>query len=198
MVCTVLADFITQAVNCATWLDENIPGDIKVVQITGQPGGSDVRDRTAGFAQTMEKINAAGKHKIEIVSSQNGQWSRTETQKLMQNIIQSLGKDGFNAVYAQNDEMAMGAVLALKAAGIKVGAEGVKVVTVDGQKQAIQYVVNGEISCISTCTPLFGPSAFTALEDYLQGKELPKIIYNKEKVITQANAAEEIKTAWGN
>jgi ribose transport system substrate-binding protein len=197
VVSTVLADFITQGVNCADWLDKNIQGDLKVVQITGQPGGSDVRDRTKGFADSMAKINAAG-HKMEIVSSQNGQWSRTETQKLMQNIIQSLGKDGFNAVYAQNDEMAMGAVLAMKAAGIKVGEGGVAVVTVDGQKQAVQYVINGEISCISTCTPLFGPAAFKAMDDYLAGKEMPPIIYNQEKIITKENAAEEIKVAWGN
>lgn len=198
VVCTVLADFITQGKNCCDWLDQNITGDIKVVQITGTPGGSDVRDRTQGFADGMEEINAAGTHSIEIVSSQNGQWSRTETQKLMQNIIQSLGKDGFNAVYAQNDEMAMGAVLAMKAAGVAVGADGVKVVTVDGQKQAVQYVINGDISCISTCTPLFGPAAFTALQSYLDGEEIPAIIYNQEKVITSANAAEEIKVAWGS
>jgi ribose transport system substrate-binding protein len=196
-VCTVLSDFVLQGTNCANWLDKNVEGDLKVVQITGQPGGSDVRDRTNGFASAMEKINASG-HKMEIVSSQNGKWSRTETQKILQNIIQSLGKDGFNAIYAQNDEMALGAVQALKKAGIKVGEGGVRIVTVDGQKQAVQAVIDGDISCISTCTPLFGPAAFATMERYYNGEELPPIVYNTEKVITKENAAEEIKVAWGD
>jgi ribose transport system substrate-binding protein len=197
VVTTVLSDFIKQGADCANWLDKNVKGDLKVVQITGQPGGSDVRDRTNGFAASMEKINASG-HKMEIVSSQNGKWSRTETQKVLQNIIQSLGKDGFNAIYAQNDEMALGAVQALKKAGIKVGEGGVHVVTVDGQRQAVQAVIDGDISCISTCTPLFGPAAFATLERYYNGEDLPPIVYNTEKVITKENAAEEIKVAWGD
>ena len=197
VVTTVLADFIVQGAECANWLGENIKGDIKVVQITGQPGGSDVRDRTKGFADAMEKINASG-HKMEIVSSQNGRWSRTETQRLLQNVIQSLGKDGFNAVYAQNDEMALGAVQALRRAGIKVGEGGVHVVTVDGQKQAVQAVIDGDISAISTCTPLFGPAAFETLERYYKGEAIPPIVYNDEKLITKENAAQEILVAWGD
>ena len=55
MVTTVLSDFILQGTNCANWLDKNVKGDLKVVQITGQPGGSDVRDRTNGFAAAMER-----------------------------------------------------------------------------------------------------------------------------------------------
>jgi len=200
MVCAVLADFIIQGLNCAQWLDANIQGDINVVQITGQPGGSDVRDRTKGFADEMAKINAKGGHKMTIVASQNGQWSRTVTQSVLQNVIQSVGKTGFNAIYCQNDEMAMGAALALKAAGIPVGTDagGVQIVTVDGQKQAIQYVVDGKIAFISTCTPLFGPAAFGILDDYLNGKQEPNIVYNQEKKITIANAADEYKVAWGN
>jgi ribose transport system substrate-binding protein len=196
-VTTVLSDFLLQGRNCAEWLDKNIKEDLKVVQITGQPGGSDVRDRTNGFAEAMEKISASG-HKMEVVSSQNGKWSRTETQKVLQNIIQSLGKDGFNAIYAQNDEMALGAVQALKQAGIKVGEGGVHVVTVDGQKQAVQAVVDGDISCISTCTPLFGPAAFATLEKFYNGEDLPPIVYNTEKIVTKENAAEEVKVAWGD
>lgn len=196
-VCTILADFIVQGKNCAEWLGNNIQGDIKVVQITGQPGGSDVRDRTKGFGDKMAEINTSG-HKMEIVASQNGKWSRTETQKVLQNVIQSLGKDGFNAIYAQNDEMALGAAQALHKAGIKVGEGGVHIVTVDGQKKAVQAIIDGDISCISTCTPLFGPAAFKALEDYYNGKEMPSIIYNDEKIITKENAAEEVKIAWGN
>ena len=189
-ICTILADYLWQGEVCADWLNENGGADTyKIVQITGKVGGSDVRDRQGGFETGVAKYD-----NMEIVVTQSGEWSRTEAQKVMQNIIQSTGGD-FNVVYCHNDEMALGVVLALKAAGMNPGKD-VKVIAIDGQAEAVEAVIAGEINCIATCNPRFGPKAFETMEKYLAGETLDEIIYNSEYVIDSTNAQEKLADAF--
>lgn len=189
-ICTILADYLWQGETCADWLSENGGEEsYKIVQITGKVGGSDVRDRQAGFETGVAKYD-----NMEIVVTQSGEWSRTEAQKVMQNIIQSTGGD-FNVVYCHNDEMALGVVLALKAAGMNPGTD-VKVLAIDGQAEAVEAVIAGEMNCIATCNPRFGPKAFETMEKYLAGESLDEIIYNSEYVIDSTNAQEKLADAF--
>lgn len=189
-ICTILSNYVWQGEACADWLNENGGSDsYKIIQITGKVGGSDVRDRQAGFETGVEKYD-----NMEIVATQSGEWSRTEAQKVMQNIIQSTGGD-FNAVYCHNDEMALGVVLALKAAGMNPGTD-VKVIAIDGQAEAVEAIVAGEINCIATCNPRFGPVAFDTMEKYLNGETLDFIINNEEYIIDSTNAEEKLPDAF--
>ncbi len=188
---TIIADYVKQGRECANWLIDKLGKDteIKVVEITGRVGGSDVRDRAAGFREGM-KANP----KMEVIASQSGDWSRAEAQKVMQNIIQSTGGK-FNAVYCRNDEMALGVVLALRAAGLRPN-EDVYVLAIDGQKEAVEAIIDGDISAIYTCNPRFGPAAFDALERYLSGETLPEFIINSEYMIDGSNAEEKLADAF--
>ena len=189
-ICTILSNYIWQGEACADWLNENGGADsYKIVQITGKVGGSDVRDRQAGFETGVKKYE-----NMEIVATQSGEWSRTEAQKVMQNIIQSTGGD-FNVVYCHNDEMALGVVLALKAAGMNPGTD-VKVIAIDGQAEAVEAIIAGEMNCIATCNPRFGPVAFDTMEKYLNGEKLEHIINNEEYIIDTANAEEKLPDAF--
>lgn len=110
----------------------------------------------------------------------------------MENIIQSTGGE-FDVVYCHNDEMALGVVLALKAAGIKPG-EDVKIVAIDGQAEAIEGIIAGEINCIATCKFRdLARQIFDALEKYQAGEELPEKIINTETLITAENAEEQLE-----
>ena len=173
---TIIADYVLQGEMCGEW----------IVEITGVEGGSDVRDRAQGLRNVVDEHD-----NIEIVASQSGDWSRTTAQEVMENIIQSTGGD-FDVVYCHNDEMALGVVLALKAAGIKPG-EDVQIVAIDGQAEAIEGIIAGEINCIATCSPRFGPAAFDAMESYLAGEELPEKVINNETLITAENAEEQLE-----
>lgn len=188
---TIIADYVKQGRECAKWLNDRLGADtdIKVVEITGRVGGSDVRDRAAGFRDGM-KTN----RKMSIIASQSGDWSRAEAQKVMQNIIQSTGGK-FNAVYCHNDEMALGVVLALRAAGLRPNQD-VYVLAIDGQKEAVESILDGDISAIYTCNPRFGPAAFDALERHLSGEKLPEFIINPEYMIDDGNAAEKLADAF--
>ena len=134
--------------------------EVKIVEITGVVGGSDVRDRAQGLRNVVEQYD-----NMEIVASQSGEWSRATAQEVTENIIQSTGGD-FNVVYCHNDEMALGVVLALKAAGMNPGTD-VKIVAIDGQAEAVEAIIAGEMNAIATCSPRFGPAAFDAMESYL-------------------------------
>ena len=101
----------------------------------------------------------------------------------MENIIQSTGGD-FNVVYCHNDEMALGAVLALKAAGMNPGTD-VKIIAIDGpRRKPLRPSSPARSNAIATCSPRFGPASFDAMEAYLAGEELPQYIINEETLIT--------------
>lgn len=188
---TIIANYIQQGEMAAQWLVDNVgtETELKIVEITGTVGGSDVRDRAQGFRNIVDQYD-----NMTIIASQAGDWSRTQTQEAIENIIQSTGGD-FNVVYCHNDEMALGACLALKAAGMSPGTD-VYVLAVDGQKEAVQAVIDGEINAIATCSPRFGTAAFDALDTYLNGGTFEQYIINPEILITKDNAEEQLPSAF--
>jgi len=89
----------------------------------------------------------------------------------MEQIIQS--KSDITGVYAENDEMALGAVTALKAAGKKPGKD-VKIVSIDGTRNAVQAIVGGTINAVIESNPRFGPLAFATATKFFQGESIPE------------------------
>jgi ribose transport system substrate-binding protein len=189
---TVVSNHYKSGYDNGIWLGENTRGrEIKVVEIQGRPGGSDVERRNKGFVDAI-----AGFPNIKIVASQTGEWSRNVTQRVMQNIIQSLGPDGFNCVYTHNDEMALGAIAACKAAGIPVGVEAVEtnkgamMITVDGQTEAVKSMIDGDINYIVACSSDYS-YIFDIIESWYQGEELPEICYTPDYYFTQETVRTE-------
>src|SRR5918998_1449879 len=95
------------------------------------------------------------------------------------------------AVYAENDEMALGAIQALKDAGKDPGQD-VKVVSIDGTEQAVQAIITGDINAVIETNPRFGPLAFDTFEEYLAGKPIPQKIIVQADVYTKKNAQEKL------
>lgn len=184
---TIIANYIWQGEMCGQWLVDNLGTEepVKIVEITGVVGGSDVRDRAQGLRNIVDQYD-----NMEIIASQTGEWSRATTQEALQNIIQATGGD-FNVVYCHNDEMGLGAIMALKEAGMNPGTD-VKVLAIDGQQEAIQAIIDGEMNAIATCSPRFGPASFEAMEKYLAGETFEQYIINPEVLITVENAEEQL------
>jgi inositol transport system substrate-binding protein len=114
----------------------NNKGDVVIMQ--GEVTNEAALDRTKGCE---EKAAAAG---MKVVKTGTANWDRAQGQKLMENWIQSGTK--FDVVCANNDEMALGAILALKAAGKKLGAGGVLVGGVDATADALASLKAGELA----------------------------------------------------
>jgi ribose transport system substrate-binding protein len=99
------------------------------------------------------------------------------------------------AVYAHNDEMAIGAIAALEAAGKKPGKD-IIVVSIDGEKDALQAIVDGKMGASVECNPRFGPKAFETLVKYANGEKIDGKLINPDKFYDSSNAAAELPTAY--
>ena len=157
-------DFHLEGVTAGNFIKDKWP-NAKVVEITGTPATSVAMDRTNGFA---EAIKGSG---VTLVSQQNGDWSRATAEKVMANVAQAQ-KGNFDVVYSHSDEMTFGIIVALKSAGLQPGKD-VYIVSVDGQRLAIELIIEGEMAAIVECTPLHGPKAVEVIKDHLAGKTIP-------------------------
>lgn len=161
----IASDFVWEGEQAGKWIADAASkkglSKVDVVVIQGIIGGTDVRDRGQGF---VNAANAAGN--FNIVAEQPANWSRAEAQEVVQNILQSVGK--IDAIYCMNDEMALGATLALQANGLKVN-EDVFLVGVDGLFEAFDAIKAGTMSASVTCTPKFAGTVFDAIETLMGG-----------------------------
>jgi ABC-type sugar transport system substrate-binding protein len=156
----------------------------KVAVLEGTPGASVTIDRTEGFEKQLKQYPD-----MEIVASQTGEFLRTKGQTVMEQLIQS--NPDITAVYAENDEMALGAIQALKDAGKDPGQD-VKVVSIDGTEQAVQAITTGDINAVIETNPRFGPLAFDTFDEYLAGEPIPQKIIVQDDVYTKKNAQEKL------
>ena len=190
---TVVSNHYKSGYDNGIWVGENTKerDKVRVVEITGTPGGSDAQKREQGFADAIAQYD-----NIEIVALQTGNYSRSDAQSVMQNIIQSLAPDGFDVVYTHNDTMALGTISALKAAGITIGVpalesgEGALVVTVDGQVEAVQAMIDGDINYIVACSADY-TFLWDIVEKYYAGEQLEEITYTPDYYFTQDTVATE-------
>ena len=135
---------------------------------------------------------AAKASKMKIVAKQTGDFAREKGQKVTEQLIQA--NPDINGIYAENDEMALGAVAALKAAGKKPG--DVKIISIDGTKGAVQGIVDGWINGVIESNPRFGPLAFQALDRLLQRHGVPEKTIISDKEYTKDNAEAELPNAY--
>ncbi|WP_371621930.1 ABC transporter substrate-binding protein [Streptomyces sp. NBC_01116] len=183
------SDFVEQGKRAADAMIKVTGGKGKVAILLGASGNNVTTDRTKGFVDQV-KAEAPG---LEIVAQQTGEFARDKGQQVMEQLIQS--KPDITAVYAENDEMGLGAVTALKAAGKKPGKD-VKIVSVDGTRNAVQALVNGEYNAVIESNPRFGPLAFATAQKFYAGEEIPENVIITDREYDGANAKESLGGAY--
>ncbi|MFF3468110.1 ABC transporter substrate-binding protein [Streptomyces sp. NPDC002619] len=175
------SDFVEQGKRAADVMIKTTGGNGKVAVLLGASGNNVTTDRTKGFVDQL-KAKAPG---LEIVAQQTGEFARDKGQQVMEQLIQS--NPEITAVYAENDEMALGAVTALKGAGKKPGKD-IKVVSIDGTRNAVQSIVNGEINAVIESNPRFGPLAFATAQKFFGGDAIPANLIISDRAYDEANA----------
>jgi ABC-type sugar transport system substrate-binding protein len=181
----IASDFVEEGRMAAEWLAKKLNGKGNIVELQGTPGAAPAIDRKKGFEQGISKH--AG---MKIIASQSGDFRRAQGKEVMEALIKKHGND-INAVYAHNDDMALGAIQAIEESGRKPGGD-VIVLSIDGIKDAFQAMVDGKLNCSVECNPLLGPMAFDAVEKVLAGEKLPKKTVVQDKVYDQGNAKDVI------
>ena len=182
------SNFVEEGKRIAEWLAKNANGKSKIIELEGTTGSSPANDRKKGFD---EAIKAAGG--FEIVASQTGDFARDKGRQVAEALLQA--HPDADIIYAHNDEMAMGAIAALEAAG-KVPGKDVLVLSIDGGKEAVQAVVDGKIAAVVECNPRFGPKAFETMQRYAKGEAIDPILVNDDKFYDASNAAAELDGAY--
>ena len=188
-VTVIKSDFVKEGQTAGEWLAKQTNGKAGIVELKGTTGSSVANDRSKGFMDTIGKSAD-----MKVIASQDANFTRAEGQKVMENIIQAKGKE-ITAVYAHNDEMALGAIAALKAAGMNPGKD-VMVISIDGQKSALQAIIAGDMNATVECNPRFGPIAFDTLEKHFRGEKLPAQIINEDRFFDISNAAQFVGEAY--
>jgi len=148
------------------YLAEQLGGSGKVIELEGIPGSSAARERGKGFNEAVAAASG-----IEIVAKQPANFDRTQGLSVMENLLQS-NKD-IQAVFAHNDEMALGAVEALKAAGL----ENVIVVGFDATDDAVKAVEEGTMAATVAQKPeMIGQQAVETAIQVKNGEEVEEFI----------------------
>jgi ABC-type sugar transport system substrate-binding protein len=175
------SDFIEEGQRVAEWLAKNAGDKSLIIEIEGTVGSSPANDRKKGFDDYIKKFP-----KFKIVASQSGDFSRDKGRQVAETLIQSHPEA--NIIYCHADEMALGAIAALEAAGRKPGKD-VLVVSIDGERDGVQAIIDGKMGATCECSPMFGPKAFATMAAYAAGEKIPAFIKNTDRFYDATSAA---------
>jgi len=186
----IASDFVAEGRMAGEWLAKKLNGKGNIVELQGTPGAAPAIDRKKGFEEAISK--APG---LKIVKSQTGDFTRAKGKEVMETFLSAAKSEGLkiDALYAHNDDMAIGAIQAIEEAGLKPGKD-IIIVSIDGVKAAFEAMVAGKSNCTVECNPLLGPAAFIAVEQALKGEEVEKKIIVKDEVFDQSVAAKALPT----
>ncbi len=183
----IASDFVKEGRMAAEWLARKTGGKARIIELEGTPGAAPAIDRKKGFDQAIQAYPG-----MKVIASQSGDFRRSKGKEVMEALLKA-HRGEFNAVYAHNDDMALGAIQALQAAGLKPGTE-VLVVSIDGIRDAFKAMIAGTLNATVECNPLLGPQAFDAVEKILAGAAVPKRIVVKDRLFDQSVAKKVIGT----
>jgi ABC-type sugar transport system substrate-binding protein len=182
------SNFIEEGQRVADWLVKNANGKTTIIELEGTTGSSPANDRKKGFDDVIAKHPD-----FKIVASQTGDFARDKGRQVAETLLQA--HPDTNVVYAHNDEMAIGAISAIEAAG-KVPGKDILVLSIDGGKEAVQAVVDGKIAAVVECNPRFGPKAFDTAVAYANGDKIPAKLINPDQFYDASNAKDLLSTAY--
>src|SRR5689334_8841721 len=180
------SDFIEEGRRAGEWLAKASGGKAVIAELVGTPGSAPANDRKKGFEQVLAKNPS-----MKIVKSQSGDFTRAKGKEVMESFLKSPDAKSITALFAHNDDMALGAIQAMEEAGIKPGKD-ILIVSIDGVKGAFEAMAAGKLNCTVECNPLIGPQLFDAVEAIMAKKELPKRTVVEEGVYEQQQAAAEL------
>ena len=182
------SDFVEEGRRAGRWLLEATGGEAVIAELQGTPGSAPAIDRKTGFEEVL-----ADHPGMRIVKSQSGDFTRAKGKEVMESFLKSPEGASLTALYAHNDDMALGAIQALEEAGVEPG-EDILIVSVDAVRGAFEAMVAGKLNCTVECNPLIGPQLFDAVEAIVAGQSVPRRVVTEEGVFTQETAAEDILT----
>jgi simple sugar transport system substrate-binding protein len=154
---------------------------IDFAELQGTTGSAPAIDRAKGFRMIADKHP-----NWQIKHSQDGDFTSTQGKAVMEAFLKD--DPHIQVLFSHNDQMALGAIEAIKEAGLQPGKD-IVIVGCDGVKGMLQAIANGDANATIECNPLLGPQAVQAIHDLRDGKKLPERIWTIESQFDATNAA---------
>jgi galactofuranose transport system substrate-binding protein len=173
------SDMVIEGEKAGKEMNTLLPNGGKIVELSGTTGSGAATGRAEGFRKTLNK-------NIEIVATQTGNFTRAEGKPVMEAFLKS--NPDIQGAFIHNDDMAIGAIEAIKAAGKNPG--DIKIVSVDGTRGGFQAMVDKWIQADVECNPLLGPQTMELALNILNGKPYEKEALTIEQVYYPDKAAE--------
>jgi len=181
---SVASDQVHEGAVAAKWLIDTV-GDkpCNIVELEGTVGSSPAINRKKGFDDAVAAVPT-----LKIIRSQTGDFTRAKGKEVMEGFIKAEnGGANICAVYAHNDDMMVGAIQAMKDAGLKPGKD-ILTVSIDAVPDIFAAIAAGEANATVELTPNMAGPAFDALDAYLKdGKTPEKFIITESKLFTAAD-----------
>lgn len=179
----IAPDNIEVSTAVADWAVSAFPEGANYFVLEGPAGVSVVNERNEGFDAVV-----GGQASLVKVGAQTANWSTEEAKGVVETVLKSNNND-VQFIFAQNDEMGLGAVQAVQEAGLVPGTD-VKIATIDGTKNALTALAAGELSFVAEYNPLFGETTLDVVEKVLNGDDVESSIVVPSATFDSPEAAE--------
>jgi simple sugar transport system substrate-binding protein len=169
------SDFVEEGKKAGEWLLQNVDasaGPVNIVELQGTTGSAPAIDRQQGFADVI-----AQNPNYKVIATQTGDFTRSGGRQVMEAFLKA--QPDIDVLYAHNDDMGLGAIEAIEAAG-KVPGQDIKIITVDAVKDGMQALADGKINFIVECNPLLGPQLMDLVKKVAAGEEVPARVVTEE------------------
>jgi simple sugar transport system substrate-binding protein len=180
----IAPDNIEVAKSVAEWAVEAFPEGANYFTLEGPAGVGVVNERNDGWDEVI-----GSKPEFVKVGAQTANWSAEEGKSVFETVLRANNND-IQLVFAQNDEMGLGAALAVEEAGLTPGVD-VKIATIDGTRGAMEALAEGRLSFVAEYNPLFGETLLEVVEKALAGESVDSYIIVPSLTFDSPEAAAE-------
>jgi simple sugar transport system substrate-binding protein len=181
------SDFLEEGRNAARIMAKLVSGRANIVELVGTIDSAPANDRYTGFRAILKSY--PGMH---ILDSPSGDCTLARGKEVMAAFLQKYGRR-ITAVYAHNDDMALGAIQAIEEFGLKPGKD-IKIVSVDAARGAFEAMIAGKLNATIECNPLLGPQFFELAPDAVHGQPIPKWVPSLESIFFPEDASKVLPT----
>jgi len=181
------SNFLEEGRNAGRVMAELTGGKATLVELVGTVGSAPANDRYRGFREILRDYPD-----IEIIDSESGDFTVAKGREVMRTFLNRYGAD-ITALYAHNDDMALGAIQAIEEYGLRPGVD-IKIVSVDATRGALEAMIAGKLNATIECNPLLGPQFFDLALNVVNGEPVPKWVPSPEGIFLAEDAAEILPT----
>ncbi|MBL8096309.1 MAG: ABC transporter substrate-binding protein [Anaerolineales bacterium] len=181
------SDFLEEGRNAARALVEVVGSQAEIVELVGTLDSAPANDRFRGFREVLREYPD-----LHILDSESGDFTRARGREVMDEFLRRHGAR-ITAVYAHNDDMAVGAIEAITAYGLRPGVD-IKIVSVDATRSAFEAMLAGTLNATVECNPLLGPQFFELALKVINGEAVPKWVPSHEQVFFPDDAEDILPT----